>query len=388
MQAAPLGKRIEYWDTSSNGLMLRVTDSGQKTFYYKRTYRGHTRKRKIATLSTCSIENARKQVDKLNGMLANGDNPFALQRIDKLDLTYEELFSRYINEYAKLHTKTWQDTIDNHVRYFRPLSKILVSQLTREQVEQWFHSLSSTNGKYPPGGKYSHGRPYTANRQLDTLRAVINWGLANHLIECDKAFLLVKRNRQRPRRRYLRAEEFEPFISAVLEEPNDTIRDFILMCLYTGARSGNVMTMRWDDIDKASCLWHIPDSKNGEQLAIALVEEAIKLLEVRGICKQSNVYVFPGRYKKDSPLAEPKGAWKRILAKAGISDFRIHDLRHTMGSYMAMSGSNMRLIGDALGHKSLAATNVYTTLGKSVVRTAMQTALATIRNHSQQIKTS
>ena len=71
---------------------------------------------------------------------------------------------------------------------------------------------------------------------------------------------------------------------------------------------------------------------------------------------------------------EPKTAWKRIIARAGIKDLRIHDLRRTLGSWQAAAGSSLPIIGKSLGHKSLGATQIYARLNLDPVRASVNKA--------------
>lgn len=93
--------------------------------------------------------------------------------------------------------------------------------------------------------------------------------------------------------------------------------------------------------------------------------------------RQSDVYVFAS-FSKCGHIVEPKGAWARILKRAGIGDLRIHDLRRTLGSWQAAAGISTAIIGKSLGHKSPQATAVYSRLHLAPVAAAVETATAAI----------
>ncbi len=121
--------------------------------------------------------------------------------------------------------------------------------------------------------------------------------------------------------------------------------------------------MRWDQVDLELGTWRIPEGKNGESQTIQLTEAALAVLKKRNEAKELNPWVFPGGGKNRrgtrSHLMEPKKAWKRIVTTAGITDLRIHDLRRTLASFMVMTGASTPIVMKQLGHKSLAAANVY-----------------------------
>src|ERR1019366_3847398 len=143
--------------------------------------------------------------------------------------------------------------------------------------------------------------------------------------------------------------------------------------LLCGALRGNVQAMRWDELHLDRHIWRISESKNGESLDVYLPLEAQKILLTRKAGANGCEWVFPGR-GKTGHLIEPKTAWKRILKRAGLTDVRLHDLRRTLGSWQAATGASLPVIGKSLGHKSLAATQIYARLDLGPVRLAVDRA--------------
>ena len=166
------------------------------------------------------------------------------------------------------------------------------------------------------------------------------------------------------------------------------IKDYILLSLYTGARKGNVIAVKWEQINFTIFEWHIPKTKNGDPQTIPLIEQAIKLLQKR---KSENEkldlkdfqkeWVFPSLTSASGHLSDPKRAWKRILDKAQIKDLRIHDIRRTFGSYQAITGASLPMIGKSLGHKSSQTTQIYSRLNNDPVRQSMNKAFELMNNY-------
>ena len=212
------------------------------------------------------------------------------------------------------------------------------------------------------------------------------------------------------RERFLLPEEVSASFTAVDAEENETIRDFIYIALLTGGRRSNVQAMRWPEIDFNQRVWNIPGSsaKMGDLVTIPLLPEALEILERRRKVAKEKVaegkvakteWVFAG-HGSSGHLVEPKSAWKRILKAAdevlkkrqeesgkntseglpaetstlSLSDLRLHDLRRTLGSWQAIMGSSLLVIGKSLGHKSVSATAIYAQLNDSPVRESMQKA--------------
>jgi integrase len=142
--------------------------------------------------------------------------------------------------------------------------------------------------------------------------------------------------------------------------------------------------MRWSDINFDLNVWNIPadQSKNAETITIPLIEEALEILSRRRK-KTSSVFVFPGR-GKTGHFKEPRKGWQRVCDAAGLSSVRLHDLRRTMGSYQTMTGATSTIVGKTLGHKSLAATAIYSRLNTDPVRASMKKAVEAMQTAAEQ----
>ena len=180
------------------------------------------------------------------------------------------------------------------------------------------------------------------------------------------------------RERFLLPQEVASFFCAVDMEANQTIKDFIYVCLLTGARRANVQAMRWPHIDFNLKIWTISaaDAKGNETISIPLLPPVLEILERRHKAAKSE-WVFPST-GCTGHLVEPKSAWKRILKTASLSDLRLHDLRRTLGSWQAITGASLLLIGKSLGHKNTSSTDTYARLSNDAVRESMEKATKAI----------
>ena len=112
-------------------------------------------------------------------------------------------------------------------------------------------------------------------------------------------------------------------------------------------------------------------------MVVVLPAEAVEVLEARKKLTDGSPWVFPS-YGKTGHVTEPKGLWKDLLERAGIEDLRLHDLRRTLGSWQAINGSSLTVIGASLGHKSVQTTAVYARLSVDPVRQSVQGAATEI----------
>ena len=146
--------------------------------------------------------------------------------------------------------------------------------------------------------------------------------------------------------------------------------------------------MRWDEINFTTKEWRIPKTKNGDAVSLPLIKEAAEILKERkkqnakmGLEALRQEYVFPSITSQSGHLADPKKAWQRILKEAQIKDLRLHDIRRTLGSYQAITGASLPVIGKSLGHKTSQATQIYARMNLDPVRQSLENAAGLMNNY-------
>ena len=416
------GQRAEYADTQTDGLRLRVTSSGVKTFSLLRRIRSGPMER--ITLGrfpdALKTEAARTKAAKLNGVIADGANPAEVKRAHKGEPTFAGLFAEYIERHAKPRKRTWREDQQKYRDYLeRPLGRKKVSRITRADLAGIHSAITRA------------GHPTVANRVKDLVSSVFGRAIAWGYLDRNPA-KGIEDNAEKSRERFLRPGELPRLFAALDGEPNANFRDYFLLALLTGARRNNVVAMRWADLDLEGGEWVIPMTKNGEPQRVPLVPEAVAILTARQETAEEGArFVFPAD-RADSKRGHMSGerkAWLRLLerdeiaqlrqrieAKGGkidwtdgespahtlqrlrrvaarlklntdgarLEDIRIHDLRRTMGSWQARTGASLAIIGKSLGHKSQQATAVYARLDLDPIREAMETATAAMLRAAKQ----
>jgi integrase len=141
----------------------------------------------------------------------------------------------------------------------------------------------------------------------------------------------------------------------------------VRLLVLTGCRLNEVMKLRWDQVDFDAGMLRLPDSKTGAK-AVQLGGAAVELLA--GIERTPfNPHVIAGTLP-GKPLSDLQPFWRRVRARAGLKDVRIHDLRHTFASVAVASGQGLPMIGKLLGHSQVQTTARYAHLAGSPVRAA------------------
>ena len=355
------GKRDTYHDTKTAGLQIRITSQGVKTFsVYRRIKGGNPERITLGRYPDMTIEQARREAARIAVDISDGKNPAEVKRGHKAELTFNDLFTDYMERHSKPRKKTWHEDESKFKTYLeRSIGRKKLSTIDRRDIALIHSNITKA------------GHSTTANRVLALTSSIFGWAISAGLWGSNPV-IGIKRNKENSRDRFIQGDELPRFFKALTEEPNATIRDYILISLLTGARRSNVLAMRWQDISFERAEWRIEVTKNGTPQTVALSPEAVEILKNRKPL-DSSIFVFPGN-GKSGHFEEPKKGWKRILEHAGIEDLRIHDLRRTLGSWQAKTGASLAIIGKSLNHKNQSTTAIYARLDLDPVRDSVNKA--------------
>jgi integrase len=171
----------------------------------------------------------------------------------------------------------------------------------------------------------------------------------------------VQKYPERKMERFLKKDELDKLEEVLkLEEIYRLKSPYVLaairMLIYTGCRMGEILTLKWEDIDLNDHCIHLKDSKTGKR-TIPLNKSAKEVLH-RIEKQKENPFVFCGD-KPGTHLINIQKAWQKIRKRAGISDVRIHDLRHSFASFMIKNGVNLFEVSRLLGHRDIKTTTRY-----------------------------
>jgi integrase len=174
---------------------------------------------------------------------------------------------------------------------------------------------------------------------------------------------------EQSRERWLRADELPRVAEAIDQEPNLYIRSALWLYLLTGMRKSELLQAKWEHIDWERSELRLGETKGGRTHYVPLSPAALAVLQAVPR-QEDNSYILAGA-RKGQHLVNIALAWGRIRKRAGIEDVRLHDLRRTVGSWLAQSGSSLHLVGSILGHRNLATTQIYARLGQDVAHRAL-----------------
>lgn len=339
----PEGKmgRARYYDSVMRGLCIRVTGGGKKSFYFYRKINNRVVSQKLGDYPDMSIEQARGKCAELNGRIAGGEKPWELKAVARAEMTLESLFAIYIDRHAKKTRKTWKEMIEEFDRYAGTIRKHKLSEITHELANK-LH------------GQIGHKGTYSANRFIQLLRSVYNRGIAWKIYDGSNPFADITLFPEKPRENFLTNQQAGKLLQALYEPAEDkwtkNLHDFLKLSLFLGIRKSNLANLRWSDISFENDTLVIPDTKNGTPQLIALGHNELEILKDRRK-NTTSVFVFPGRFDDNKPVNDLKRGWHSLRNRLGIPDCRMHDLRRSLGSALANSGTNIALVKSILHHK-------------------------------------
>lgn len=347
------------------GLGVLVLPSGVRTWYLRhRDSQGRQRFHKIARADRMNRTVAREQALQILADVARGtDQPAATATCaDLLQLLearhYPKLRPRTLNEYRRF----WR-------LYVLPaIGQLRVVSVTRQHVLQLLAPIV----------------PVQANRTLQMLRSAFNWaevwGLRpEHSNPCRR----VPRHQERQRRRYLSPDELARLLAALDVFGQAGLRwrfaQLVRLLLLTGCRVSEIKNARWEWL-QGSVLVVPPEAhktgRDGHARVVHLSPPALEVLNQLQAAA-TGPWIIAGA--GDAPLVNYQKLWLELLATAGITDLRIHDLRHHYASMAVSAGLSLQQIGGLLGHASPLTTARYAHLVDEAAASAAALVAAQIK---------
>ena len=359
------------WDTELKGFGCRVQGGGAKSYilhYRVGTGRGAPlRKYTIGRHgSPWTPEAARGEAKELLGRIEGGADPAAAKRGQKEAPTIADLAERFLAEHAEAKRKG-----STAAEYRRLLDKIIlpalgkrkVADVTRADVSKLHHA--------------NRAAPYQANRVLAVLSKMFNlaerWGLRP---DGSNPCRHVEKFAERERERMLSAVELARLGDALAAyDGSPYAAAAVKLLVFTGARLGEVLGLKWEWVDFERGEARLPDSKSGAK-TLHLPPPALAVLAALPRF-EGNPHVIAGA-KAGAALVNLEKPWRAIRETAGLDNVRLHDLRHAFASVAASSGMGLPIIGKMLGHTQAATTNRYAHLASDPVKAAAATVAGKI----------
>jgi len=406
------------------GLLCYVTPKA-KGFYFRTNANGKPVELRLGTWPSLTVEAARAMVKGTRGAKGVAADPVAAaqaRRSIREESTLAELWAWFVRHHLPtLRASTRRRYEDSWRLHLMPgLGSKRLSAIKRSDVQAMADAV--VDGGAPRVDRRGNPTRKTGGNGAGRHACAVLSAMYHAAVKDDALAYKgdiptagMRRPKVPSRSRFLQPGELPAFVRALAEEP-EPWRLFWTCCLFVGLRRGNVASARWSDLALDIGQWLVPEerSKTGSMLAIPIpgpvllrlkewqaelpnrleeAQEARRKLLARGDAgvrerlpvmtaaelAEAGRYVFPAAIVPGKPstsmhIMDPKASWRRLIIRAELVNLRPHDLRRSIGSWMALGGVGLPIIGAALGHKDQRSTAVYARLNDGAVRAAMNRA--------------
>lgn len=368
----PGEKRQYIRDDELPGFGVTIQPSGKKSFFIQyRTKGGRNGESKrliLGSFPAMTVEQARAEAKVKLADAARGEDPTVARQQEKEALTVQAALEEFMNLHVEAKRKP--STIRNYelqgrLHVLPAWGSIKVMDITPTHVVKLHHRLRET--------------PYQANRTLAMLSKFFGWcEQVGYRDRGTNPAMKVEKFREEKRTRFMDEETLGKIGSSLAAMESSKLIDVyaaaaIRMLLFTGARLNEILTLQWADVDLESGVAHLKDSKTGAKV-IRLGAPAITLLDS---LPRFNEWCFPSGRKTDGHLVNLRKPWVAVCEHAGVTGWRIHDMRHAFASLAANAGNSLPVVGAILGHSQAQTTARYAHISDNpVARAADETARA------------
>jgi integrase len=359
----PTGQRkVDYFDSKQRGFLIEIRCSGRKTYYQRYCdERGRERQFKIGRADALTAEQARRSARSILARAVLGENPqLRRQELRSIPSLAEFVGEKYL-PFIKTYKRSWgTDETVLRIHVLPPLGKMALDEIMAEHIIALIARMRSDG--------YAVG---TSNRVVMILRYMYNlaakWKVPGVAANPTRGIEL---GQEAQRNRVLSREEAQRLVDAITIDENRTAANAILLLMLTGARRNEITQAKWEHV-----LWKerkllVPLSKSGKPRWIALSTSAMSLLD--SIPKlNGGDYVFPSPIT-GRPCPSLWFPWRRIRARAGLADVRLHDLRHSFASFLVNEGVSLYVVQALLGHANARTTQRYAHLASDTLTDATE----------------
>jgi len=192
----------------------------------------------------------------------------------------------------------------------------------------------------------------TINRYKALLSKMFNLGIANGLIKYNPAKDMKRLREDNFKIRFLTKVEENSLYSSLEKSPK-YLKDIVTTALQTGMRKGEILNLKWSNIDFEFGFIELLETKSGKSRKIPI---SSKLLNVLNSIPKTCEYVFNIEGEK---IGDIKKCWNTAIRNSGIKNFRFHDLRHTVATRLVEKGVELTVVKEILGHADISTTMRY-----------------------------
>lgn len=358
IDALKVGKRTDFTDPATPGLVLRVTPTGTKTWAFLYVRKGDGKKRRVTIAEhgngagRIGLSEARERAARLRAQVIDRQDPAgAAAEVRRAD-TLDQLLDQFLASHPAPDAAWTLECKRIFAKDVRPLiGHVKLPDLTRQHIRQVLNAVKDRGAKA------------TTNRTLAALRRALSWALSEDLISVNPAAGIVTNIQEQSKDRALSQDEIRRFWNGLDDAPiGEKTRLALRLVLVTGQRPGEVCGATRSEIDLAAGIWTIPQAraKNRQAHAVPLSNLAKDLFRQAMSLELESPFVFTTRGRAKAGVPKPKAMESHALSHAlrdalpslgmEAEPFTPHDLRRTVATHMARLGIPDRTVGKVLNH--------------------------------------
>lgn len=336
----PSSGRKEYFDTKQQKLRLRITSTGTISFAVVKRVNDKLKRVTIGQWPEVQIAKAREEAIKILNDIRNGTDPVAEKRKKKLASTnLEDALEHYLSD------RDLKPYTQENYRYklklgFDEWLKQPVSKITEDMVLKRHEQLTK-KGKT------------TANTTMRVLRLTLNYAVAIGMIEHNPVCILSKTRRwhkNKRKDRLIPSDKLQAWHQAVEGLQNQQAKVYLLMLLYMGFRSSEVLTLDWKCVDLEQKVITLQDTKNRTKHSLPISKPILPYLKKLADQNKDCVWVFPNM-NRDGPMSIPNKPIKAVI-KASVCEFSPHDCRRTFATIAEAVNLPLTMIKRLMNHST------------------------------------
>lgn len=352
-------KDTVYWDTELKGFGVRVHPSGKKTYITQSVDKATGKKRKSTLGATYTLTTAQAREKAKESILSNIRGAERLKVVQS-QITLNELWSSFQDGIAhRCKRRTVKEYESSFRNWVSPLiGSRRVIDLTRSDVQKFIDNVMNGERKAVHSEKVKGG-VYPALHAKSTLSAMLSFAVDRDIVP-QNVCLQVKLKQPKGRDRSLSVEELGR-LGGVLDSEKSSVLNpmalaIIKLLLLTGARKTEICSLKWEYLDLDHGIARLPDSKTGAKV-IELPPEAVAILRSQ-LPVTGSPWVFPAT-RGTSHYQGLQKVWQRVRPDCALTDVKLHDMRHTYGTWAIEIGTDVYTVGKILSHSNVRMTERY-----------------------------